>query len=126
VGKRDEKSWALTTRLYLEGFSLQQVADMAYVAPTTVRDRLVAQGIPLRPPGPASGGGPRLSTEDIDKTVFMYVNMEMSAGRISEALGISTSTVMYRIHKAGVARTLEQQQELAMRTYRRRRAAFAQ
>ena len=32
----------------------------------------------------------------------MYVNMDMSAYDIGKALGISHSTVLYRIRKAGV------------------------
>lgn len=121
--RRDEVSWQLTAWLYLEGFSLKEVSRLANVAPTTVWFRLQKQGIPLRSPGAASGGGPRLSVEEIDKTVYLYVNMDLSAEEVARILDLSKSTVMYRIHKAGVARTPREQQEKALRSRRRRAKA---
>jgi DNA-directed RNA polymerase specialized sigma24 family protein len=109
---RDEESWELTARLYQEGFSLREVAKMTHTAPTTIRFRLRKQGIPLRPPGAASGGGPRVPGPELDKTVFMYVNMKMSAYDIGKALGISHSTVMYRLRRAGVKSRSRREQGL--------------
>jgi DNA-directed RNA polymerase specialized sigma24 family protein len=114
--KRDEVSWELTARLYLEGFSLTEVSSLAHVSPTAVRNRLQKQGIPLRRPGAASGGGPRLPASEIDKTVFLYVNMDLSAHEVGQTLGLATSTVMYRLRKAGVhVRTRREQGLLAWR-----------
>jgi predicted DNA-binding protein YlxM (UPF0122 family) len=114
--RRDEVSWELTTRLYLEGFSLNEVSRLAHVSPTAIRNRLQIQGIPLRRPGAAGGGGPRLPTSEFDKTMFLYVNMDMSAHEVGQTLGIATSTVMYRLRKAGVhVRTRREQGLLAWR-----------
>lgn len=122
--KRDEKSWELTTRLYQEGFSLREVAELTHVSPTAVRFRLQQQGIPCRRPGAAGGGGLRLPGSEIDKTVFMYVNMDMSAYDIGKALGISHSTVMYRLHRAGVKPRSRREQGLM--AWRKRCAKVAQ
>ena len=114
--KRDEVSWELTKRLYLEGFSLHEVSRLAHVSPTAVRFRMQKQGVTLRRPGAAGGGGPRLSSMEIERTVFLYVNMDMSAYEVAEVLGISHSTVMYRLRKAGAhIRTPREQGLLAWR-----------
>jgi DNA-directed RNA polymerase specialized sigma24 family protein len=121
--KRDEVSWQLTKRLYLEGFSLREVAELAHVSPTVVRWRLQKQGVALRPPGAAGGGGPRLPAREIERTVLLYVDLDMSAYEVGQALGISHSTVMYRLRKAGIKPRDRREQGLLAWRNRQRRAA---
>lgn len=117
--KRDDVSWELTKRLYLEGFSLAQVARIAHVSPTAVRFRLQKQGVPLRKPGAGSGGGPRLQGVEIERTVFLYRDLAMSANDVGKALGISHSTVIYRVRKAGVH--VRTRRERGLLTWEKRR-----
>ena len=111
---KDDASWKLTKRLYEEGFSLREVSGMTNVSPTTIRYRLHKQGVKLRPPGARTDEEHRLAHADIRKTVFMYVEQELSSNEIAKVLGISHSTVMWRLHRAGTKiRSNSEQQKLA-------------
>lgn len=114
VVTRDDASWELTKRLYEEGFSLRQVSEMTHVSPTTIRYRLNKQGVKLRAPGQRTGEECRLEHDEIRKTVFMYVEQELSCNEIAKILNISHSTVMWRLSRAGTKiRNNSEQQKLA-------------
>lgn len=121
---RDEASWELTKRLYEQGFSSRQVSAMTNVCQTTILYRLRKQGVAIRPAGQHANAENRLSHDDLAKTAFMYEQREMSCNEIARELGISHSTVMWRLRRAGVPiRDNSEQQKLAWK--KRHRAAWA-
>jgi DNA-binding NarL/FixJ family response regulator len=93
-----------TIDLYEAGFSLSGVGKMLHLSPTAVMARLERAGIPRRNPGqqpdqPRNSGG--LAHAEFEKTARLY-QAGLSGYEVGELLGISHSTVLWRLRVAGV------------------------
>lgn len=97
--------------LYESGCSLAEIGVMISVSKDAVRHRLLLQGVKMRPRGGGYSG--RLAHTELVKTAFLYEYMKWSAGEIAEHLGLSLSTVQYRLMQHGVQmRTKEESVKL--------------
>jgi DNA-binding Lrp family transcriptional regulator len=88
-------------RLYLEGLSTNEVGKELFWAESTVQRVLRLDGVPLRP----KTTRPRvyanaLSQDELDRTAELYQD-GMSLNQVSEAIGVSPSTVRRRLARAG-------------------------
>jgi transposase-like protein len=90
--------------LYEAGFSISETATLAYVSRETVFRYLKIREVPRRPRGGWAYNKTRLSREDQDLTVFLYDKLGWSTVEISARLGISVSSVVHRLKRAGVPR----------------------
>lgn len=87
--------------LYEIGFTLEQVAELTGCPEGSIRDVLLLQGVVMRPKSCGSMGS-RLPHGEFSKPAFMYEQMEMSTVDIAVVMGISESTVRYRLRVHGV------------------------
>lgn len=108
--------------LYQVGFSLGQIADMAFVSRTTIRLRLIREGVEIRPRGaqPGNGGNHGVPYNELMKTVLLYRH-GYSTVEIGEMLGLAHPTVNNRLRIAGEP-IRDRSESLRMRNKRRRLA----
>lgn len=88
-----------TVRRYKAGETLGQIARDYRTRTSRVRDVLVANGVPIRPPGTRAPDESRVPTSEVVK---LYGN-GMSAEAIAEHIGCAVGTVCNRLHAAGVS-----------------------
>jgi len=90
--------------LYETGFSLNEISKLTDIPSTTVRGRLLAAGIEMRPRGAALGNSNRWGTpQDVFiLTAFLYEHLGWSQKEIGEYLGVNKSTVRDRLIVHGV------------------------
>lgn len=83
--------------LYEIGYSTPYIARQFGVARSSVSKWLREIGVPMRKRTQTR----HLLEVDIERTVFLYHNMDMSLRQTAEVLGLAQSTVNYRLHRAG-------------------------
>lgn len=93
---------ASPVELYEAGWSLNQIARAAHYAnASVVRRVLLRAGVKLRSPGMNGGPGCRIDHAAVEQTVDLYMS-GLSTNEVGAILGISHSTVGYRLRLAGV------------------------
>lgn len=90
--------------LYEAGFSLGEIAALVFVSRQTALRYLQLRGVKMRPRGGWAYNKDRVSHADQDMTVFLYDNLGWTTNEVAEHLGISTSTVIHRLKRAGMPR----------------------
>jgi DNA-directed RNA polymerase specialized sigma24 family protein len=86
--------------LYESGMSLREVSELTGVPKGTVRHRLLLCGVEMR----SRGGNqlPVLSYDEMRKTIFLYRDYGLSTYEVGEVLGLTHSTVQFRLARAGI------------------------
>lgn len=85
------------------GWSLRDISDATGLARSTIRKRLLAVGVILRPRGGAKGRR-RLTEEELQLTAYLYERMGLTRKEVASALGISESAVRERLQSLGIPR----------------------
>lgn len=84
--------------LYESGLTIAEVAERVHWSPSCVYRNLRVRRVEIRKRG--SQRGPRLDHRHVKLTVLMY-RKGYSMVEIGEALGLATTTIHYRLHRAG-------------------------
>ncbi|MCK9250367.1 MAG: hypothetical protein M0P31_15510 [Solirubrobacteraceae bacterium] len=88
-------------RRYRDGESTVQIGRAAGLHPETVRRRLHAAGVEMRPHA-AVAGRRRLTDEDIDRTLDLLADLG-TATAVAARLGVHQTTVSQRLRRTGVS-----------------------
>ncbi|HEX5618685.1 MAG TPA: hypothetical protein VFX51_09705 [Solirubrobacteraceae bacterium] len=85
---------------YLDlGLSASECGRRLHMSQSVVLRRLAACGIARRPSG---GSPPRLDTEELRRTAFLYERVGLSLAAVARLEGIYPNAVRYRLRAAGV------------------------
>lgn len=103
--------------LYPVWQSVKKVSALVHLSPTCVYLTLKRHGVKMRKPGGWAHNENRLPHDEVQATVLLYEH-GYSTNEVGEMLGISHSTVRFRLHKAGVP--LRTRSESARRRWERR------
>jgi predicted DNA-binding protein YlxM (UPF0122 family) len=99
-----EEARAAMVRLYLdEQVSIHEIARRTHWAVGCVHRALKTEGVQMRPVGIVLRQPKVLPAAVIDRTVELYLS-GLSEGEVAEQMGVSQSSVLYRLRKAGVER----------------------
>jgi transposase-like protein len=91
----------LAARYYEDGLSANQVASEFRIGASTVRRQLQAAGFKLRTNSESQSLAGSQRDKRIAEIAELYYDQHLGAGAIEKLLGISHSTVLTRLRKAG-------------------------
>lgn len=78
--------------------SMRQISKRINRSESYVRDRLLANGIT---PNTKRSGGKKISSRELERTLFLFDRMEMNPDEIAIVLGVTPSSIRRRIRKTG-------------------------
>lgn len=85
------------------GMSLREISRVTGIPFSTLRHRLMREGVEFRPPGGCEQSGSRLPHKEIQLTAMLYAS-GLSARATAAKLGITETTVLDRLKKHGMPR----------------------
>lgn len=108
-------------RLYDAHISMKKIAKQLKISNYQVRQCLIAHGVERHDPSEYEYG--RIDQLEMDRTIYLYTQKDLTMNEIGELMGISSGAVNHRLKRAGV--TLRTREETGALLKRRRIMAKA-
>jgi predicted DNA-binding protein YlxM (UPF0122 family) len=96
--------------LYEHEWSITQISKKVPLSRSSVRRRLVAMGVRLRPQGPG-GGKVRVPLADYRRIESLYWDQDMTIEEVAAEMGLSRQAVYMRMVRTGIPRRSRREQQ---------------